>query len=106
MNKTDIIWILSTASFASTFGVYVLVRKIRQYTQPPTNLLRRQNHDIELQNVIEPIQSNLRDIDLNSLPQYPTSQAVINQLPIRWSENSLPRYSQISEYFINSPLEF
>jgi hypothetical protein len=67
-------------------------------------------------------------MDLSSLPEYPTSQAVINHIPIRWEQfhiqlNSeirsdqyyLPRYSEISNNypigdneisFINCPLEF
>lgn len=98
MSHTDIYIIIGTACFVSTFGVYVFVRKIRQYTHPPTNLLTRRNHDIELQ------QFNVTDIDLNSLPEYPTSQAVINHLPIRWDEYNLPRYSQLTEY-IHCPLE-
>lgn len=103
MSHTDWIWIISTATFASTIGVYVLIRKIKQYTRPEENVLTGWNHDIELQ-YIEPIQSNARDIDISSIPQYPTSQAVINQLPIRWSNP--PRYSEITNYYINSPLEF
>jgi hypothetical protein len=104
MNKTDIIWIVATLTFSSTVGVWVLVRKIKQYTHTPTNVITRHNQDIELQNVIDPIQSIARDVDLSSLPQYPTSQAIINHVPIRWNQYYPPRYSEIIDN-INCPLE-
>lgn len=108
----NVIWILiGTLTFTSTLGVYVCYRKINQYFpfSQNRNVLRRRHQDIELQ-----------DVDLSSLPEYPTSQAVINHMPIRWPENSLPRYSQLSgntgnslpgysqlsDNYINSPLEF
>lgn len=104
MSKFDIWTIIGTGTFVVTFGVFVVIRKVRQYTHEPTNVLTRSG-DIELQ---ETIQSgfNPRDVDLSSLPQYPQSQAVINHLPIRWAENNPPRYSQLTGNFINSPLEF
>jgi hypothetical protein len=38
---------------------------------------------MELQNV-DPIYSNFHgETDLSSLPEYPTSQALINQMPVR-----------------------
>ena len=76
-------------TFASTFGVYVLYRKINQYTSAPVNTLYRRN-DIELQGMDYIQQVNTRDIDLSSLPQYP--QPTVNI------------YQQIS--WINPPLKF
>jgi hypothetical protein len=73
-------------------------------THEPVNRLVRPHQDIELQ-IIEPIHhsSNVRDIDINSLPIYPTFPRyswVSSQYP------TLPRYSEISDYIIHSPLEF
>lgn len=102
MNHTDIWIIIGTATFVSTVGVFVVIRKIIQYTKPPVNVLHR-NGDIELQEVIDPIQHiNVRDVDLYSLPQYPRAM-VNNHLPIRWGNP--PRYSQLSDNLINSSLE-
>lgn len=103
MSHTDWIWILITISFSSTAGVYVAIRKIKQYTTTPVNILHRRG-DIELQEVIDPIQSNyIRDIDLSSLPQYPQAMVNNNHIWINW--DNPPRYSQITNHFINSPLE-
>nr|UEP17205.1 hypothetical protein [Russula sp.] len=119
MSHQDIIIILATLGFASTFGVYVAIRKIKHYTSSPVNTLHRRG-DLELQEVIDPIQHiNVRDIDLSSLPQYP--QAMVNHIPIRWdvyvpprfshltentaTGNTPPGYSQLTNNFINCPLE-
>jgi len=118
MTHSDIIIIVVTATFASTFGVYAAIRYINLHTRPPVNTLVRLG-DIELVDVNH-IHSNLRDIDI-SLPEYPTSQVLVNQIPIRWDIYPLPRfyhltentatgntppgYSQITDNFINSPLE-
>jgi hypothetical protein len=75
---SDIIIIVVTLTFASTFGVYAAIRVINRHTRPPVNTLVRSG-DIELDH----IQSNLRDIDISSLPEYPTSQVLVNQMPIR-----------------------
>ena len=95
MSHTEIIIVVGIITFISGVGVYGCIRSIPVSTPTPTNVLTRRNHDIELQNVIEPIQSNfnIRDVDLSSLPQYPSSQAILNHVPIRWTENYLPRYS-------------
>jgi len=119
MSHSDIIIIVVTLTFSTTFGVYALIRVINQHTRPPVNTLVRSG-DIELVDVNH-IQSNLRDIDISSLPEYPTSQVWVNQTPIRWDIYPLPRfshltentatgntppgYSQITDNFINSPLE-
>lgn len=101
MSHSDIIIITGTLLFSSTVGVYAIIRYIKLHTIPPVNRLTRSG-DIELQE-IDPIQHiNVRDIDLSSLPQYPQSM-VNNHLPIRW--DNPPRYSQLSNNFINSPLE-
>jgi hypothetical protein len=78
---SDIIIIVVTLTFASTFGVYAAIRVINRHTRPPVNTLVRSG-DIELVDV-DHIQSNLRDIDISSLPEYPTSQVLVNQMPIR-----------------------
>jgi len=80
MTHSDIIIIVVTATFASTFGVYAAIRYINLHTRPPVNTLVRLG-DIELVDVNH-IHSNLRDIDI-SLPEYPTSQVLVNQIPIR-----------------------
>ena len=109
MSHTDIIIVVGILTFFSTVGLIGCIRSIRVTTPTPTNLLSRRNHDIELQE----IQSNARDIDLSSLPQYP--QAMINHEPIRWTTYYPPRYSEITQYYppgyneitenINCPLE-
>lgn len=53
MSHTDWIWIIVTISFSSTFGVFVAIKKIKQYTRPPVNTLVRSG-DIELVDYIEP----------------------------------------------------
>jgi hypothetical protein len=84
MSHTDIVIVVLTLTFVSSVGLYGIIKNITVSTPRPTNVLRRQHQDIELQHV-DPIQSNfnIRDMDLSSLPEYPTSQAVINHIPIR-----------------------
>jgi short-subunit dehydrogenase involved in D-alanine esterification of teichoic acids len=55
MDKTTIIYMVSVIVFSSTVGTYTVYRLIKKNTHTPTNLLRRQHQDIEL-NVIEPIE--------------------------------------------------
>jgi hypothetical protein len=123
MTHTEIYVILGVALFITGFGGLVIYKEVQHHFPilPGRNVLRRAHHDIELQDVNH-IQSNLRDIDISSLPEYPTSQALVNQMPIRWDIYPLPRfshltentatgntppgYSQITDNFINSPLEF
>jgi len=90
------------AAIAVPVGTLIAIKTINKLSGHPVNSLHRRN-DIELQEVIDPIQHiNGRDIDLSSLPQYP--QAMFNyQLPISWDHP--PRYSQLTDNFINSPLE-
>jgi hypothetical protein len=52
MSHTDVIILISTGLFASTFGVYAIIRVIKQYTRPPVNMLERSG-DIELVDYIE-----------------------------------------------------
>ena len=114
---TQVIILCALGAIAVPLGTFVTIKKFSGHT--PINTLRR-NHDIELQDVNH-IQSNLRDIDISSIPEYPTSQLLINQMPIRWdiyppprfdhlsgntaTRNTPPGYSQIRESYINSPLE-
>jgi hypothetical protein len=99
MTHTDIIWIVVTLGLSSTLGVYAAIRYINLHTRPPVNTLVRSG-DIELVDYIEP--THVRDIDLSSLPQFPQVM-VNNPLPIRWEHP--PRYSQLTNNFINSSFE-
>jgi len=107
MSHSDLIWILVTATMWSTLGVYVAVRKIKQYTRPIENTLVRRG-DIELGDYIQ--HTNVRDIDLSSLPQYP--QVIVNNpLPVRWENppfyrsGTLPHYQSVDGININCCLE-
>ena len=86
MTHTDIYVILGVALFITGFGGLVIYKEVQHHFPilPGRNVLRRAHHDIELQDVNH-IQSNLRDIDIDisSLPEYPTSQVLVNQMPIR-----------------------
>jgi len=124
MTHTQVYIILGVGLFITGFGGLVIYKEINYNFPilPGRNVLSRRHHDIELQDVNH-IQSNLRDIniDISSLPEYPTSQALINQSPIRWDAyipprfshltentatgNTPPGYSQITDTFINCPLE-
>lgn len=119
MTNTEI-YVLLGVIFSITGFTSIVIYQHFKYNFPfshDRNVLRRQHGDIELQDLIQPA----RELDLSSLPEYPTSQAIINYMPIRWPENYLPRYSQLtvntatanyppgysqlSNNFINSPLE-
>jgi len=52
MTRLEIIMIVITLSMTSTFGVYVAIKKVNQYTRTPVNTLR--SRDIELIDYIEP----------------------------------------------------
>ena len=54
MTESNIIIMVVTITFASTFGVYVAIKKINQYTRTPMNTLNRETGDIELMDYIEP----------------------------------------------------
>jgi len=100
MTHTDIYVILGVALFITGFGGLVIYKEVLHHFPilPGRNVLRRAHHDIELQDVNH-IQSNLRDIDIDisSLPEYPTSQVLVNQMPIRWDIYPLPRFSHLTE---------
>ena len=122
MTHTEVYILLGVGLFITGFGGLVIYREIKHNFPmlPGRNVLTRRHYDIELQDVNH-IQSNLRDIDISSIPEYPTSQLLINQMPIRWdiyppprfdhlsgntaTRNTPPGYSQIRESYINSPLE-
>src|SRR5882757_5671304 len=63
MSHSDIIIITSTLLFASTFGVYAVIKIINRVTRPPVNSLIRSG-DIELVNYIEPTNSLVRTQDI------------------------------------------
>ena len=77
MSHTDLIIIISIIGLSSTVGVWVLVRKISQYTPTPHNVLMRSGGDIELTDYIEPAQP---------LPIYYPSGWL--QEPINWIESN------------------
>jgi len=80
MEHSQIIWvIIGTATFASTFGVYVAVRLIKQYTSPTRNTLRRPA-DIELNDYIEPTRpQQIYHVDLE--PEFSLLERVQNYIP-------------------------
>nr|YP_010384619.1 hypothetical protein NDC34_mgp01 [Russula rosea]UHA57018.1 hypothetical protein [Russula rosea] len=105
MTNTEIYVLLGVVFFLTGFGGIVIYRECLPKFSSNRSVLRRDYHDIELQDVIQPA----RDLDLSSLPEYPTTQgminhmpeipfqqAVINHMPIRWDLYPVPRYSQIS----------
>nr|QGP74779.1 hypothetical protein [Russula griseocarnosa] len=125
MSHTEIIFIVITATFASTFGVYVAIKKINQYTRVPINTISRTNQDIELQYIehvpardsylIEPQPSYL-PLDLSSYrrgiydqwtnsfwsetpPSYNTG------LIPSYRSGTIPYYHTGNNFYINSCLE-
>lgn len=106
MSQTDIIIIISTALFASTFGAYAIIRVVKKHTRPIQNVLVRPNRDIELTDYIEPIQEN--SLDLLASPE-PTYQRILNyenyeRVP-SFSSGNPPSYHTIDRWYINSYLE-
>lgn len=107
MTHTEIIWVLVTASFASTFGVYAVIRVIKQYTRPPMNTLTRGSGDIEL-NYIEPTQSNYPDLLTSQYQTYETIQSLAPSyqtgiVPPSYRSAILPPYQSVDR--LNCPLE-
>jgi hypothetical protein len=73
MLSSNIIIITATVTISSTLGVYVVIRKIIQYTRPPVNTLVRSG-DIELVDYIEPTQPQQAYTHLDLLePQFDTN---------------------------------
>lgn len=117
MTHTEIYILLGVVFFITGFGGLVVYRECLPKFSPNRSVLRRDHWDIELQDVIQ----GGRELDLSSLPENPTSQVLINHMPIRWDVHTLPRFShlsentatrntppdylQINDNFINSPLE-
>lgn len=98
MTHTQVYIILGVGLFITGFGGLVIYKEVQFNFPflPGRNVLVRRHGDIELQDYIQPL-DNTRDIDLSSLPQYPTNQAIINHTPIRWDLYPVPRYSQLTE---------
>jgi hypothetical protein len=103
MSHTDWIIIITTLTISSTLGVYVVIRKIKQYSSPPVNVLQRRG-DIELVDYIEP-----------SFPQqiyqYPD---LLEPIPFPWDiygkapsyrTGTPPLYQSMERININSCLE-
>ena len=103
MSHSDLIIILVTATICSTLGVFVAIRKIKQYTKPPVNTLERRG-DIELVEYIEPTQPQ-------QIYQYPDLtegqpfQWHIYQRPPTYNSGTLPYYQSTDILNINSCLE-
>jgi hypothetical protein len=55
MTHTDLIFIITIITISSTVGVYMIIKKINQFTPTPENVLTRRG-DIELNDYIEPTQ--------------------------------------------------
>ena len=93
MTQSNIIIMIVGISIASTFGVYVAIKKINQYTRTPLNTLTRETGDIELIDYIEPTHpgETYYPVDL-TIPHY------INNG--EYYENG-----RIHQVFINSSLE-
>jgi hypothetical protein len=68
MTHTDIAIILVTMTITSTLGVYVVIKKISQYTTPPVNTLVRPG-DIELGDYIIPTRPSRAYNNLDLLQQ-------------------------------------
>ena len=92
------------AAIAIPLGTFILVKTIKKLSGEPVNVLRRPNHDIEL-DIIEPIQSgfNPRGVDLGSIPEFP--QAVIRWDTYQWRGESLPSYHTYDNITIYCGLE-
>jgi len=98
MTHTEIIWIVASLTFASTFGVYALVRVINQHITPPVNRLQRRG-DIELGYNIQP--STIYPDLLDSPPP------IYNRTGSYWSEwsGNPPSYQTDDRFYINSSFE-
>lgn len=95
MLSSNIIIITATVTISSTLGVYVVIRKIIQYTRPPVNTLVRSG-DIELVDYIEPTQPQQAYTHLDLLePQFDTNLDY-------WR---VPSYHTIDRWNINCCLE-
>jgi hypothetical protein len=116
MTHTEVYWIVGTITFASTFGVYALVRKIQQHTPDTGNRLVRRRHDIELTDYIEPSRPeqiyNYPDLLGSYHPIYDRVSDSV-RVPSYWTGNpppsyqsgTIPSYQTVDRLNINSPLE-
>nr|YP_009504236.1 hypothetical protein [Lactifluus hygrophoroides]AWX52961.1 hypothetical protein [Lactifluus hygrophoroides] len=81
MSHQEIILIVATISFISTFGVWIALKRINHYTNPPVNVLTRRG-DIELVDYIEPVRPdpayNPWEIDLLSTQTYERIQVMLH----------------------------
>ena len=100
MLNSNIIIITATVTVCSTLGVYVIIRKVIQYTRPPVNTLTRSG-DIELVDYIEPTQPQqvFSYPDLLD-PGYPTYDRVPSYHTVdRWNINCCLENSINLDYF-------
>ena len=98
MSHTDLILIISIITFSSTVGVYVVIKKINQYTTPPQNVLTRRG-DIELVDFNEPTQplqayfQNFQNADSNTIISYPPSNINLDAIiSYRNGPENIPYY--------------
>jgi hypothetical protein len=107
MSHSDIIIIVATLSFTSTFGVYVAIRKIKQYTRPTINTLQRSG-DVELMDYIEPVRPqqtyNPQDLFEPVFPIYERFSVNYERLP-SYRTDTIPSYHTEDRLIINSCLE-
>lgn len=96
MTHTDLILIISLITVASTAGVYVIVRKIIQYTPTPQNVLTRSGGDIELADYIEPAQP---------LPVYDPTVSPINLIQSNPFQDSITVIEGLNSDLISTPPE-
>ena len=120
--NSNILIITVTLTIVSTLGVYVVIRKIIQYTRPPVNTLVRSG-DIELVDYIEPTRPqeiyNYPDL-LGSYYQTYESFSNYGRVSSYWSGNppsylngpcpsyqsgTLPSYQSVNRGYINCYLE-
>jgi len=100
--KSNVIILLSTGTFAATFGSYVVIRLLRKYTPSPVNTLQRSG-DIELGDYIQSTQpeqiNNYPDLlalpsaIYDRIPNYTPYYGNSSRVPSYWSGNGrLPSY--------------
>jgi hypothetical protein len=119
MEHTNLILIISIITISSFLGLYVVVKKVNQYSSPPVNVLRRRG-DIELDDYNEPTlplqayfpqgsESNTDPIDFepivhirNNFGNIPYSQPGLRSLNSYQAEITPVEYFSVLENEINS----
>jgi hypothetical protein len=79
-NQDQVIIACVLAAIALPLGSFYTFKAVNKFMRPIENRLISRHQDIELGDYIQ--HTNVRDIDLSSLPQYP--QVIINNpFPVR-----------------------